>query len=688
MTQVDLTLGNRIYRQSLQDKANSINVNGTTQDDRIEIYNGNVFGDAGNDYIARIDTTSGNVSVNYWNAQRGIRINLVEGWAEDGLGGRDTLVGITSVTGSQFNDYFLGDSNDNYYYGQGGEDTIDGGAGVDGIGIAGFKDKTGTFRPALLSELVIQVSADGRTATVTDPTGTGQYFKYVLHDVEYVWGENSNKEFARLELSSLIQPSTVALTTIAAGPAFRWNLTQALGTPTTVSFSFMTDSDAATGKRAMGNLEKLVVREALSLISSFTGLSFFEVQESGQSYGQIRWAVNQQSKSKGYTWMPEASNLSGQAGDIFMDEESMLYLTPGGQGYEALLHELGHALGLRHPLNTDSSDKWAQVAAEKFNSTQMTVMAQTTTPESLSRKDFGALDITALRYLYGVKPVNTAPSIYKLTDSDGQSLRTIVDDGGIDAVDCSALSTGASINLEPGKMWDIGLTRDGKQATNNIATSFETVLEAIIGTSHDDVLIGNSQNNQFTPGKGNDWIDGSDGLDTVYLSGKKNDFVLNQTDSVLELWSSSASTGLKTISHVERLIFQDLAIAWDLDGNAGQVAKILGVVFGREAVKNTQYAGVGLSLMDQGFSYLQLMNLAIEAKLGIGASHAQLINLLYQNLLQIPADSGAIAYWSGQLTQGTYTQSSLAVMAADLDLNKQNVNLTGLMVNGMEYVPL
>ena len=688
MTQVDLTLGNRIYRQSLQNKANSINVNGTTQDDRIEIYNGNVFGDAGNDYIARIDTTSGNVSVNYWNAQRGIRINLVEGWAEDGLGGRDTLVGITSVTGSQFNDYFLGDSNDNYYYGQGGEDTIDGGAGVDGIGIAGFKDKTGTFRPALLSELVIQVSADGRTATVTDPTGTGQYFKYVLHDVEYVWGENSNKEFARLELSSLIQPSTVALTTIAAGPAFRWNLSQALGTPTTVSFSFMTDSDAATGKRAMGNLEKLVVREALSLISSFTGLSFFEVQESGQSYGQIRWAVNQQSKSKGYTWMPEASNLSGQAGDIFMDEESMLYLTPGGQGYEALLHELGHALGLRHPLNTDSSDKWAQVAAEKFNSTQMTVMAQTTTPESLSRKDFGALDITALRYLYGVKPVNTAPSIYKLTDSDGQSLRTIVDDGGIDAVDCSALSTGASINLEPGKMWDIGLTRDGKQATNNIATSFETVLEAIIGTSHDDVLIGNSQNNQFTPGKGNDWIDGSDGLDTVYLSGKKNDFVLNQTDSVLELWSSSASTGLKTISHVERLIFQDLAIAWDLDGNAGQVAKILGAVFGREAVKNTQYAGIGLSLMDQGFSYLQLMNLAIEAKLGIGASHAQLINLLYQNLLQIPADSGAIAYWSGQLTQGTYTQSSLAVMAADLDLNKQNINLTGLMVNGMEYVPL
>jgi serralysin len=617
-----------------------------------------------------------------------VRIHLAEGWAEDGMGGQDTLVNIISATGSQHDDYFWGDLLNNYFYGQGGHDVIDGGAGIDSIGVPGFSDKTGKFRETYLSELIIDVSADGRTAVVQDPTGTGKFFKYDLHDVEFVWGLTDNNEYALLELSSLIQASTVALTTIAAGSDYRWNLNQKLGTATALTFSFMTDSDASTGKRPMSLAEKNAARETMAMVSSFSGLSFTEVQESAQNLGQIRWGVIQQSNSKGYTWLPHAANLIGQAGDIFMDEESMLYLQAGGQGLEAMLHELGHALGLRHPINSAANDQWAQVAAERFNTAQLTVMAQPINSEALARADFGVLDIAALRFLYGVMEVNTGSTVYKLTDSDGQSLKTIVDDGGIDTVDCAALSAGVSLNLVDGKLWDIGLTRDGSQATNNFGTAIGTLLESAIGTAYDDVLIGNALNNQFTPGNGNDWVEGADGLDTVYLAEPKSSYLLNKQEDVLELWSASANTGFKTLMDTERVVFKDSAIAWDLDGNAGQVAQILGAVFGAESVQNTKYAGIGLSLLDIGFSYTQLMGLAIDANLGIGATHAQVINLLYQNLLHVPADANAILYWSTLLNQGAFTHASLAVMAADLDLNKQNINLIGLASSGLEYTPV
>lgn len=688
MAEIDLTLLNRAYRQSEQDRQNYFNVNGTPQDDRIELYNGNIFGGTGNDYFARLDPTSGDVRVNFWNAERGVRIHLVEGWAEDGTGGRDSLVNIISATGSQYDDYFWGDLHNNYFYGQGGHDVIDGGAGIDSISVAGFADTNGNFREPLLSELIIHVSADGSTAVVQDPTGTGEFFKYDLHDVEFVWGLNAPNEYAQLELNSLIQQRTVALTTIAAGPDYRWNLNQKLGTATAITFSFMTDSDPSVGKRPMSLTEKNAVREAMALASSFTGLSFTEVQESVQNLGQIRWGVIQQSSSKGYTWLPQAANLDGQAGDIFMDEESMLYLQAGGQGLEAMLHELGHALGLRHPVNSAPNDQWDQVAAERFNTTQLTVMAQPKNSEFFARSDFGVLDVAALRYLYGVKEVNTGSTVYKLTDSDGQSLKTIVDDDGIDTVDCAAMSSGVSLNLVDGKLWDIGLTRDGSQAHNNMGTAIGSLLENAIGTPYDDVLIGNVLNNHLTPGKGNDWVEGADGLDTVYLSELKTSYVLNKQDAILELWSASANTGFKTLISIERVVFGDSAIAWDLDGHAGQVAKILGAVFGPESVQNTKYAGIGLSLLDNGFSYSQLMGLAIEVNLGIGASHAQVINLLYQNLLHVPADADAIFYWSALLDQGAFTHASLAVMAADLDLNKQNINLMGLASSGLEYTPV
>ncbi len=442
----------------------------------------------------------------------------------------------------------------------------------------------------------------------------------------------------------------------------------------------MKDSNASA--RAMNSSEKAVVRDAMALVSSFTGLSFTEVQESDQAMGQIRWGVSQQSNSKGYTWLPQAANLSTQAGDIWMDEESMLYLQIGDQGLEALLHELGHALGLRHPINSDANDAWLQVASDNFNTPQLTVMAQPKTPANLARADFGVLDIAALRYLYGTRKLNANDSVYKILDSDGQSLKTLVDDGGIDTVDCSGLSSGVSVNLVSGKLWDIGTTKDGIQATNNMATSLDTVLESVIGTAYDDVLLGNSQSNQFTPGKGNDWIDGAEGLDTVHVSGSKSDWFLNLTNGNKELWGYNGNTGFKTLINIERVVFTDSAVAWDFDGHAGQVAKILGAIFSSQSLNNKSYVGIGLKYLDAGWTFDDLAELALDAA---GAkTKDQIVSLLWKNVIGTAATSADKAPYIAMLENGM-TPGALAHLAADTSFNTTNINLIGLALTGIEY---
>lgn len=60
----------------------------------------------------------------------------------------------------------------------------------------------------------------------------------------------------------------------------------------------------------------------------------------------MRFGVSQQAATKGVTWLPGQGGEA--AGDVWMDVESMLDMAPGTEGYAALLHEIGHALGLRH----------------------------------------------------------------------------------------------------------------------------------------------------------------------------------------------------------------------------------------------------------------------------------------------------------------------------------------------------
>ncbi len=209
-------------------------------------------------------------------------------------------------------------------------------------------------------------------------------------------------------------------------------------------------------------------------------------------------------------------------------------------------------------------------------------------------------------------------------------------------------------------------------------------------------LYGESGNDKFIAGwasagnEGIDWFDGGSGIDTVVFSGNRSDFRLTRSNGNLLAYGNLSAPD--TLVSVERVWFQDVSwanlpekLAFDIDGSAGMTAKILGAVFGRESLANRSYVGTGLNLLDGGMSYQDLMQLALNAKLGNGFSTTNEITLLYQNLLGIQPSASDLSYWTNAVNSGQFTQASLAVMAADTTFNATNINLVGLAQTGIEY---
>ena len=204
------------------------------------------------------------------------------------------------------------------------------------------------------------------------------------------------------------------------------------------------------------------------------------------------------------------------------------------------------------------------------------------------------------------------------------------------------------------------------------------------------LLVGTVTADAFTSTTENDGINGQQGIDSVAFRGSHANYTVNKVTNfgftIITVKDKTSADGTDTLQSVERLQFLDKKIAFDLDGNAGQVSKILGAVFGTSSVTNKSYVGIGLSYLDQGMSYTDLMQLAIDASLGGRGSNTDVVNLLYTNVVGSAPDAETLAYFKGLLDNGSFTQGSLGVLAADTSINITNINLVGLALTGVEFV--
>lgn len=206
----------------------------------------------------------------------------------------------------------------------------------------------------------------------------------------------------------------------------------------------------------------------------------------------------------------------------------------------------------------------------------------------------------------------------------------------------------------------------------------------LYGGSSNDFYKGGDGNDRFVESLGEDMFHGGSGIDVIVFEGLRSDYSVYSSSNMINVLDKSNDNSRDKLYDIERLEFTDKKMAFDLNGNAGEVAKLLGVVFGSEAVNNSSYVGIGLSLMDQGMAYDELANLALSVA-GV-VSNEDVVSLLYSNLIGSVPDSATLAHFSSLIYDGSFTQESLTIYSADLAFNENNIKLTGLQASGIEYI--
>jgi len=209
---------------------------------------------------------------------------------------------------------------------------------------------------------------------------------------------------------------------------------------------------------------------------------------------------------RGAAWLPSNSPQITQV-PIVMDT-NLGNFNVGTFDFMALMHEIGHSMGLKHPFDPSPSVPSGNPLAQVDNS-----FMSYADGAIVSRSEPTGLmywDARSIGFLYGYNPnQNSGNTTYTFGT---KTVEAIWDAGGIDVVDASADTNGARIDLR---------TDGGSEQWNFINSSKiqwlpGSNIEHAIGGPGSDTIIGSDIGNELYGGNGNDTVNGGGGGDVLF----------------------------------------------------------------------------------------------------------------------------------------------------------------------------
>ena len=271
------------------------------------------------------------------------------------------------------------------------------------------------------------------------------------------------------------------------------------------------DTFGLTGWQPPNEEMKTATRDILSKLEDILDVTFSESIDP-KATNVIAVGISSQATTAGFSYFPNNHFEIGM--DVFIAKGySNPYFSSDlftNYDYEVLLHELGHALGLKHPFEAHGSNI---ATLSKFeDNTRNTAMSYDEDTSTFNGK-LRPLDWMALTKFYGVKSTyNAGDNIYEFSSSGGT---LIIDGAGLDTINASDATLDVTIDLRSGAHSHLGAKSTYITAPNQLTISHASDIENVVTGVGNDTVIGSNFDNVILTGNGSDMIFAGDGADIV-----------------------------------------------------------------------------------------------------------------------------------------------------------------------------